>query len=169
VVKKASFLDRGQSQLWIAKSYAGYYSCTGGKPGNSFHTRTLDFLVGISSLIRNFDRGKPFSQPMEPRERRRTYAHGIDMGKSFPKSFECNACPTIYVLFWESVDDVSTNANSVRWSWPWFLPEPWLATQLFLATWCQSKSRSLFPWLSPTTQTTFPENLTFSRLDKVVE
>jgi hypothetical protein len=41
--------------------------------------------------------------------------------------------------------------------------------KLFLATWCQSNSRSLFPWLSPTTQTTFPSNLAFSKLDKVVE
>jgi hypothetical protein len=61
---------------------------------------------------------------MEPRARCSTYAHGIGMGQPFPKSSECNARPTIYVLFRESADDFSSNAKSIRWSWPWFLPEP---------------------------------------------
>jgi hypothetical protein len=113
--------------------------------------------------------GNSFHNQMEPWTRYYVYPHGIDMGKPFPKSSECNARPTIYILFWESTDDVSSHAESVHWSWPWFLPKPRLVAEIFLATWCQSNSRSLFPRLSPTTQTTFPGNLAFSRLDKVVE
>jgi hypothetical protein len=136
---------------------------------NFFRIRTLEFLVGISSLIKNFDRGQLFSHPMEPRARCSTYAHGIGMGQPFPKSSECNARPTIYVLFWELANDVSSSTKFICWSWPWVLPKPRPVTQLFLATWCQSNARPLFPWLSPTTQTTFPNNLAFARLNKVVE
>jgi hypothetical protein len=105
----------------------------------------------------------------EPRTKYYAYPLGTDMGQPFPKSFECNACPTIYVLFLKSANDVSSHAKSIRWPWPWFLPKPRLAAELFLATWCQSNSRPLFPRLSPTTETTLPGNLAFSRLDKVVE
>ena len=73
---------------------------------------------------------------MEPQIRYYAYPQGIGMGQPFPKSYECNACPTIYILFWESVDDVSSHVESVRWSWTWFLPEPRPAAELFLATWC---------------------------------
>jgi hypothetical protein len=118
---------------------------------------------------KNFDLGKLFSQTMEPQTRYYAYAHGIGMGQPFPKSSKCNACSTIYILFWESSNEVSSHAESICWSWPWFLPEPRPAAKLLLATWCQSNSMSLFPWSSPTTQTTFSGNLAFSRLDKVVE
>jgi hypothetical protein len=46
--------------------------------------------------------------------------------------------------FEESTDDVSSNAKSICWSWPWFLPEPRPTTQHFLATWCQSNSMPFF-------------------------
>jgi hypothetical protein len=91
------------------------------------------------------------------------------MEQSFPKSFECNACPTIYVLFHKSTDDVSSHEKSICWPWTWFLPEYGPAAEIFLETWCQSNFRTLFPRLSPTTQTTLPGNLAFSKLDKVVE
>jgi hypothetical protein len=76
----------------------GYYSCIGGKPKNFFCIRALEFL----------DRD-PFS-PLECQYEvilstingtpTNYYAstHGTNMGKSFPESFEYNACPTIYVL-----------------------------------------------------------------------
>jgi hypothetical protein len=54
-------------------------------------------------------------------------------------------CPTSYVLYGESTNDVSSDAKPLCWSGPWFLPEPGPATKLFLATWCQSNSRTLFP------------------------
>jgi hypothetical protein len=41
------------------KSYAGYYSCTGGNLRNSFLTRTLESVVGFISLVRDVDWGKP--------------------------------------------------------------------------------------------------------------
>jgi hypothetical protein len=113
--------------------------------------------------------GNSFHNQWNPWTKYYAYPHGTDMGQPFPKSFECNACPTIYVLFWKSADDVSSHAKSIRWPWPWFLPEPRPTAELFLATWCQSNSRPLFPRLSPTTQTTLPGNLAFARLDKVVE
>jgi hypothetical protein len=114
----SSFPNWGQPWLRTTYSYAGYYSCTGGTPKNFFHINTLEFLAGISSLVRNAKLGKFFSQPMEPRKRYYAYAHGIGMGKPFPKSSECNACPAIYILFWQSVDDVSSHTESIRWSWP---------------------------------------------------
>jgi hypothetical protein len=55
----AVHLGRGKPWLWTTKSYAGYYSCTGGKLRNSFLTRTLESMAGISSLVRDVDRGKP--------------------------------------------------------------------------------------------------------------
>jgi hypothetical protein len=85
-------------------------------------------MVGISSLVRDFDRGKPLLYPMEPRERLNTYDYRINRGKPFPKSLECDASPTLYVLLWESADDVSTSTKSIHWSQPWLLLEPWLAT-----------------------------------------
>jgi hypothetical protein len=91
------------------------------------------------------------------------------MGKPFPESFEYNACPTIYVLFGKLVDDISTYEKSIRWLGPWFLPESGPTTKLFLATWCQSNSRPLFPRLSPTTQTTLPGDFALAIFDKVVE
>jgi hypothetical protein len=68
-------------------------------------------MVGTFSLIKDVDRGQPLLQPTKPRSRRRAYAHGTNMGKPFPQSLECNSHPTIYVLFQESTDDVSTNTN----------------------------------------------------------
>jgi hypothetical protein len=106
---------------------------------------------------------------MEPRTNYYAYPHGTDMGKPFPKSFECNACPTIYVLFWKLVDDVSTYEKSIRCPGPWLLPESRSTTELFLATWCHSNSRPIFPRLSPTTQTTLPGDFALARFDKVVE
>jgi hypothetical protein len=91
------------------------------------------------------------------------------MGKSFPKSLKHDACPTSDVLYGESTNDVSTDAKSLRWSGPWFLPEPGPAAKLFLATWCQSNSRTLFPRLSAATQTTIPGDVTLSIFDKVVK
>jgi hypothetical protein len=84
--------------------------------------------------MRNANLGKFFSQPMEPQTRYYAYAHGIGMGQPFPNSSECNACPTIYVLFLESANDVSSHVESIHWSWPWFLPKPRPAAKLFLAT-----------------------------------
>jgi hypothetical protein len=43
------------------------------------------------------------------------YPHGTDMGQPFPNSFECNARPTIYVLFGKLHDDVSTYEKSIHW------------------------------------------------------
>jgi hypothetical protein len=117
----------------------------------------------------NVDLRKLFSQPMEPQTRCYAYGHGIDMGQSFPNSFECKAAPNIYVLFQESADDVS-HAKYIHWLWPWFLPEPWPTTQIFLATSCHPNSKPLFPLLSTTpAKATFLGNLTFYRLDKIVE
>jgi hypothetical protein len=79
-----------------------------------------------------------------------------------------NACPTIYVLFWKLVDDVSTYAKSIRWPRPWFLPESEPAAKLFLATWCQSNSRPPFPRLSKTTQTTVPDEFTLARFVRLL-
>ena len=56
------------------------------------------------------------------------------MGQPFPESFEYNACPTIYVLFGKSVDDVSTYAKSLHWPGPWLLPEFGPVAKIFLAT-----------------------------------
>jgi hypothetical protein len=48
---------------------------------------------------------------MEPRARLNTYARRIGRGKPFPKSLECDASPTLYVLLWESTDDISTSTK----------------------------------------------------------
>jgi hypothetical protein len=92
-----------------------------------------------------------------------------NMGYSFPKSSEYNACPTLYVLYWKLVDDVSTDAKFLCWLGPWFLPESGLAAKIFLETWCQSNSRTLFPRLLAVTQTTIPGDITLARFDKVVK
>jgi hypothetical protein len=125
-------------------------------------------LAGISSLVMNVDRGQLFSQPMEPRARCSTHAHGVSMGQPFPKSSESNACPTIYVLFQESSDDLSSNAESVHWSWPWFLPELGPATQLFLATWCQSNSRPFFHGYHKQPKLPFLATLHFPHLTRLL-
>jgi hypothetical protein len=86
---------------------------------------------------------------MEPQTNYYAYPHSTGMRQPFPKSFECHACPTIYVLFGKSANDVSTYEKYIRWPGPWFLPESRPVAKLFLATWCQSNSRPLFPRLSP--------------------
>jgi hypothetical protein len=72
----------------------------------------------------------------------------IGWGHPLPKSLEHNAGrnprPSHVIQLWESVDDIPTNTVFVCWSRPWFLPEPWPIVQLFLATWCQSNSRTPF-------------------------
>jgi hypothetical protein len=91
--------------------------------------------------------GNPFHSQWNPGQGSGPMPIGSVGGNPFPESLEYNASPTLHILLRESVDDISTSAESVHWSRPWFLPEPWPATQLFLATWCQPNSRLLFPWL----------------------
>jgi hypothetical protein len=106
---------------------------------------------------------------MESWTKYHAYPHGTDMGQPFPESNEYNACPTIYVLFGKSTNDVSTYEKSICWLGPWFLPEFELVAKIFLATWCQSNSRPIFPRLSPTTKTTLPGDFALAKFDKVVE
>jgi hypothetical protein len=106
---------------------------------------------------------------MEPQTNYYAHPHETNMGKPFLESFKYNACPTIYVLFGKSTDDVATYEKSICWSGPWFLPKFKPVAKLFLATWCQSNSRPLFPRLSPTTQITLLGDFALARFDKVVE
>ena len=105
---------------------------------------------------------------MEPQTNYYAYPHGTDMGHPFLESFEYNACPTIYVLFGKSADDVSTYEKSICYPGPWFLPESRPAAELFLATWCQSNSRSLFPRLSPQPELPFLATLHLSDLTRLL-
>ena len=69
---------------------------------------------------------------------------------------------------WESSDDLSSNAESVHWSWPWFLPELGPATQLFLATWCQSNSRPFFHGYHKQPKLPFLATLHFPHLTRLL-
>jgi len=106
----------------------------------------LESLARINFLVMDANRGKPLPKSLEPLTRFNTYAHLIDMGHPLSKSLDCNASPTPFVLLWKSVDVASIRIEFIRWSWTKFLLKSWPTTKLFLATWCQSKSRSLFPW-----------------------
>jgi hypothetical protein len=55
----ATVSTEGQPRLWTTTSCTWYYSCTGGKLRNSFLTRTLESIAGISSLVRDADQGQP--------------------------------------------------------------------------------------------------------------
>jgi hypothetical protein len=105
-------LGWGKPWFWITKSCAGYYSCTGG----THFSRTLESVAGISSLIRDVDRGKPLPWSMEPQARLSTYAHRIGQGATLSRTFGTQrrekSLPTLNVLLRESVDDVSTSAVS---------------------------------------------------------
>jgi hypothetical protein len=81
-------------------------------------------MAGTSPLPRDVDQGQPFPYLVEPRSRPNAYAHWISRGKPLPKSLECNASLTLYILLQESIDDVSTSAQSIIWSYSWLLPEP---------------------------------------------
>jgi hypothetical protein len=85
-------------------------------------------MEGISSLFRDVDQGKPLPYLMEPWARLNTYACQIGRGKPFPKYLECDASPTLYILLHESADGISISIESVHWSRPWLLPEPWPTT-----------------------------------------
>jgi hypothetical protein len=123
----AIHLGRGKPWFWITKSCAGYYSYTGG----THFSMTLESVAGISSLVRDVDRGKPLSWSMEPQARLKTYAHQISMGQPFLEPLEHyvrrNPFSSLNVLLWESSDDISTSATFECRLRPWFLPEPRLA------------------------------------------
>jgi hypothetical protein len=108
----------------------------------------LESMEGIISLARDVSWGKPLPFSMEPQEGFSTYARQIDWEHPFPKYMEHNLerkpLPSHVIQLQESVNDIPTNAFFVHWSRPWFLPEPWPIVQLFLATWCQSNSRTSF-------------------------
>jgi hypothetical protein len=89
-------------------------------------------MVGISSLVRDANRGQPLPWSMEPRERLKTYSHRISGGQPFPKPLEHyverNPFSALNILLRESVDDISASAASECQPRPWFLPEPKPAT-----------------------------------------
>jgi hypothetical protein len=87
---------------------------------------------------------------------------GPAWGNPSQSSVKHDEHPTSYVLHGESTNDVSSDVKPLCWSGPWFLPEPGLAAKLFLATWCQSNSRTLLSKLSATTQTTILGNVTLA-------
>jgi hypothetical protein len=111
--------------------------------------RTLESVAGDSSLMRDGDWGNTFFYSMEPWARLSTYSHRIGRGQPFPESLEHDAGRNphlaLNVHLRESTDELPTNTVSIRWPRPWYLPEPWSVAQLFLATWCHSKSGLLSP------------------------
>jgi hypothetical protein len=107
-------LGRGKPYFWTTESCAGYYSYTWGKYKSFLLTRTLESLAGISSLIMDFDWGKPLPWSMEPQERLSTYARWIGRGKPLLEYLEHNAgrnpLPTLNIQLWESIGDVPENS-----------------------------------------------------------
>jgi hypothetical protein len=85
-------------------------------------------MVGISSLVKDVDQGKPLPWSMEPRARLSTYACWIGRGETFPKYLEhntrSNPFPSLNVQLRDSVDDVSIDVVPIHWPRPWYLPEP---------------------------------------------
>jgi hypothetical protein len=120
--------DWGKPYLWTTTSYTGYYSFTWGTLRNSFLTRTLESMAGTIPLSKDVNRGQPLPYLVEPQEMPNAYACRTSRGKPLPKSLECDARSTLYVLLWEPTDDVSTSAQSIHQSRPWLLSEPWPST-----------------------------------------
>jgi hypothetical protein len=101
-------------------------------------------------------RGKPLPHSVEPQAGFNTYARRVGWGHPQPRSLEYHAGRNPYTRYViqlrESTDDAESSTNSFYWPGPpWFLPKPWPTGKIFLATWCQSKSRPLFSFESTTT------------------
>jgi hypothetical protein len=91
----------------------GTIPAQGAHPGTSSASRPWNSWQGSVPSPGMPIWGNSFSQSMEPWTKYYAYPHRTNMGKPFPKSSECSACPPIYVLFWKLTDDVSSHAKSI--------------------------------------------------------